>query len=489
MRLLRFILGLLTFAVLLTGLLSFTLQYRWMTDRANADLEQEVEELGQLAALGPGGTGATPYEDVFELFRSFLNSAVTGEDEALLALIDDGAIVRSGGERSFDPAHPEVIRAINAVDVPEGRAVKTTLRTQGTTLRLNIADVQLPGDARAAQFVVLIDVGAQQDELLRRIASYVGASLAVLLVGGLLGHVVLGRLLRPLSELQRATARISTEDLSDRVVVEDADTDIAQLGVRFNEMLDRIEAGVNQQRQFLDDAAHELRTPLTILRGNTELLRPEDPDEVRTTRVLLLKEIDRMQRLVDDLLLLARSQRPDFLRAAPVDVTELAVECMDRVTSLGDRRWRLSADAEGELLLDRQRIIQAVVQLAANAVKFSAPGTPIEIGCRWVAAGAPEAAAARQSGAGGPGVSRYLALSVSDQGSGIPAEGLARIFDRFVRADNATRVEGSGLGLAIVRAIAQAHHGEIHAESVEGVGSRFTLWLPDTGHPAAAPSN
>ena len=130
-----------------------------------------------------------------------------------------------------------------------------------------------------------------------------------------------------------------------------------------------------------------------------------------------------------------------------------------------------------------------MVQLAANAVKFSAPGTPIEIGCRWVAAGAPEAAAARQSGAGGPGVSRYLALSVSDQGSGIPAEGLARIFDRFVRADNATRVEGSGLGLAIVRAIAQVHHGEIHAESVEGVGSRFTLWLPDTGHPAAAPSN
>lgn len=474
-RLLAMVVGLLTLALLLTGLLSFGVQQTGIRDRINADLLQEIDELGKRAQSGTGRDGA-PYDDVDDLFYDFIATATSGDDEAFLALIDDRPMFWSGGERAFDVRHDEVVEAVVALDVPDGMARTMTLRTQGTRLRLIAADVNLAGESREGIFVVAIDLGNYEAELRRRVMTYVAVSLLMIGLGGLLGHVVLGRLLRPLRALQEATAEVSTEDLSRRVDVETADTDVAQLGVRFNQMLDRIEEGVREQRQFLDDAAHELRTPLTIMRGNAELLTADDPEEVMATRTLMLDEVDRMQRLVDDLLVLARAQRPDFVQTGPTEVTELAVECMDRITSLGERRWRLSADAEGELDLDRQRVIQAVVQLAANAVKFSETDSVVELHSRWVDEGVDEVR--RALAAGAVPARRYLALSLSDQGSGIPEEQLSRVFERFGRADNASRVEGSGLGLAIVEAIVKAHQGAVTVESVEGVGSKFTLWLP-----------
>src|SRR5690606_40081055 len=110
-----------------------------------------------------------------------------------------------------------------------------------------------------------------------------------------------------------ATATIDTEDLTSRVEIRSADNDVAQLAHNFNQMLDRLEQGVANQRQFLDDAAHELRTPLTIIRGNLELMEVGDAEDVDQTRTLVLDELDRMKRLVSDLLMLARSQRPGFL--------------------------------------------------------------------------------------------------------------------------------------------------------------------------------
>lgn len=481
-RLLAMVVGLLTLALLLTGVLSFAVQRRGISERVNGDLVQEIDELGKRAISGTGRDGE-PYSDVDDLFYDFIATATSGDEEAFLGLVDDRPMFWSGGDRPFDVRHDDVVEAVVALDVPPGMARTTTLRSQGTRLQILAADVQLAGETRKGTFAVVIDLGSYEAELRWRILTYAAVSLLMIGLGVALGHVVLGRLLRPLRELQEATAETSTDDLTRRVDVQTADTDVAQLGVRFNEMLDRIEVGVREQRQFLDDAAHELRTPLTILRGNAELLSPNDPDEVRATRTLMLDEVDRMQRLVDDLLVLARAQRPDFVRTATTDVTELAVECMERITSLGDRRWRLSADAEGELDADRQRVIQAVVQLAANAVKFSEPDSVVELASRWVEADDDEARRAQAAGA--PPAHRYLALSVSDQGSGIPEEQLVRVFERFGRADNASRVEGSGLGLAIVEAIVAAHRGAVAAESVEGVGSRFTLWLP-TGPPPSS---
>lgn len=468
--------GMMALGLVMTSVVSAALQYGALSQRVDSDLEQEVSELTLLAQNGPDRDGS-PYTDVAELFTSYLATTVPGEEESILAMIEGEPALRSGGDRPFDIFHPDVRAEITSVPLADGHARLTSLRTQGTTLRMLIADVQLPEEAREAQFVVAIDLGRQQAEINRRWWTYSAVSLISLIVAGAIAWAVLGRLLRPLRELGEATAEISTDDLSRRISVDGSDTEVQDLAVRFNTMLDRIEEGVEQQRQFLDDAAHELRTPLTILRGNIELMRYDDPEEVSTTRVLLMDEVDRMQRLVDDLLMLARSQRPDFLRPVPSDVTELAFECMDRITALGERSWKVRADAEGTLLLDRHRVIQAVVQLASNAVRYSATGSAIELATRWVEADSREARRAVDSGA--QPARRFLEVSLQDEGIGIPAEQLERIFDRFGRADNAVSREGSGLGLAIVEAIVTAHGGAAQADSTVGSGSTLTLWFPD----------
>lgn len=482
-RLLVIVALMLGVTLLLTGALTFGVQYATVSDRVDADLAQEVDELSAMAQTGPERDGV-PYDDAAQLLYDFIRTAAAGDDEAFLGMVEGDLLFYSGGDRPFRPDDPEIVQAIRDLEVGPGRAQKTNLRTQGTTLRMLVADVQLPGETRQAQFVVVNDHGAQRALVNRQVLIYAGISLLMLLIGGAVTHLALGRLLRPLQALREATAQIHPEDLSMRVDVGTAEnTDVAEVAVRFNEMLDRIEDGarrqrqlLDQQRQFIDDAAHELRTPLTILRGNTELMQPEDAEDVTTTRTLLLDELDRMQRLVDDLLVLARAQRPDFVRRSPAELAELAVECMDRITTLGERQWRLSADAEGEVLVDRHRIIQAVVQLAANAVKFSEPGSIVELATARVLEDDPRVPDARAAGAAV--APDYLTLSVTDQGRGIPESQLERVFDRFGRAENTVNVEGSGLGLPIVQVIAEAHGGSVIVESTEGIGSRFTLWLP-----------
>lgn len=475
-RLLAMIVAVMTIGLTVTGLVSYGLGYVSVSERIDGELQQELEELGRLAQSGPEQDGQ-PYQDVERLFLAFLSSSVAGEDEAMAGIVDGRMLALSGGERLFDIDHPDIQAVVTDLDVQPGQARSTDVRSQGTELRVLVADVQLPQEQRSAQFVVAQDVGRQLAEVRNRALTYVVLAVLVLGAVAVLSHLLLGRLLRPLTELREATALTSTDDLSRRVEVEAADNDVAELAVRFNSMLDRIEGGVREQRQFLDDAAHELRTPLTIVRGNAELLRADDPADVESSRVLILDEVDRMQRLVDDLLMLARSQRPDFYRPAPADVTELALEAMERITSLGQRAWRLHAQAEGALTCDRQRVLQAVVQLAANAVKFSDRGSVVELSTAWASPASDPAR--RAMAAGGKPAARYLVISVRDEGIGIPADQLTRVFDRFGRADNVGPTEGSGLGLAIVKAIADAHGGAVGVDSVEGEGSTFHLWLPD----------
>jgi signal transduction histidine kinase len=223
-------------------------------------------------------------------------------------------------------------------------------------------------------------------------------------------------------------------------------------------MLDRLETAFDSQRLLLDDAGHELRTPLTILRGHLELLDPADPADTAATRALALDEVDRMHRLVEDLVTLAKAERPDFVQLAPVDVGRLTDDVLDKARALGQRRWSIDERVEATVWLDAQRITQAWLQLAANAVKFSADGTKVAFG------------SAVQHG--------RVRLWVRDEGPGVSPEDSGRIFERFTRGHAGRGVEGSGLGLPIVTAIAEAHGGTIQLRTRLGEGSTFTLDLP-----------
>jgi signal transduction histidine kinase len=276
----------------------------------------------------------------------------------------------------------------------------------------------------------------------------------------LVGWLVAGRLLRPIRLLRHTAQRISETDITDRIPVHGHD-DVSELGRTFNAMLDRLQTAFQTQRDFLDDAGHELRTPLTIVRGHLELLDPHNPEETVETRQLVLDELDRMRRMVDEIVLLAKAQRPDFVTLGPVDVAELIGTVLEKASALADRDWRADRRGPGVLIGDEQRLTQALLQLAENAAKFGQPGDLVAIG----------------GSVSGP-VAR---LWVRDSGPGISPADRERIFDRFGRAADGSRGEGSGLGLAIVRAIAGAHGGRVLLDSRVGVGSTFTLELPASG--------
>jgi len=182
---------------------------------------------------------------------------------------------------------------------------------------------------------------------------------------------------------------------------------------------------------------------------------------VRETRALVLDELDRTSRLVDDLILLAKSGRPDFVRLALFDVALLTDEVLDKAVALGPRSWHLDARADVGLVADRQRLTQALLQLAENAVRSTGPDATIALGSS--------------------ATDHEVRMWVRDDGPGVAAHDRERIFERFGRAETGRGAEGSGLGLAIVSAIARAHGGRVELVSEPGQGATFTLVLPRSG--------
>jgi signal transduction histidine kinase len=184
-----------------------------------------------------------------------------------------------------------------------------------------------------------------------------------------------------------------------------------------------------------------------------------DPVEQQETITIVMDELDRMNRLVDDLILLAKSERPDFLQLETVNVEALTQELFSKACALADRHWVLDNVGRGQAVLDRQRITQAIMNLAQNATQYTQPNQTIAIG-----------SAIR---------SKMVHFWVRDTGEGISLDDQQRIFDRFARAANSRRrSEGAGLGLSIVRAIVEAHHGQIKLRSQLGKGSTFTIMIP-----------
>ena len=318
--------------------------------------------------------------------------------------------------------------------------------------------------ANQAAFVVTHNVSKSRAELRNVIATYALVAFLSLLVVTFLASRLAGQLLRPVRRLRETTQQISGGDLSQRIETSGND-DLTELTTTVNQMLDRLESAFATQRQLLDDAGHELRTPLTILRGHLELLDETDPTEVTTTRELLLDEIDRMSRLVDDLLMLAKARRPDFIQAEPVDLSFLTSDVLQKCRALGPRDWVLDAAAPATAVVDAQRLTQALLQLAHNAVRQTADGDEIAIG-------------SRVNG-------DLIELWVRDTGPGVPYADRERVFQRFQRGSAAGGDDGFGLGLSIVSAIAAAHGGSVLLDEpgadTAPAGALFRIVVPNTG--------
>lgn len=321
--------------------------------------------------------------------------------------------------------------------------------------RLEYLAVPLNANRQAAGVFVVAQLrDPEQRELENAIFAIGAVGAAVLLIGSIMAWRLAGSVLRPVRAVTETARSLSESDLSRRIPVEGND-EVARLATTFNAMLDRLERAFATQRRFLDDAGHELRTPITIVSGHLELLE-EDPEQRRETLVLVMDELDRMSRMVNELLELAKAEEPDFLAPERVELGALTRELHAKATALPGA-WQCEQAGDGTIVADRQRLTQALMQLAENAVRHAGTEQPIALGSALA-----------------DGEAR---IWVRDRGPGIDPEEQQRLFDRFTRGRSGDR-EGAGLGLAIVRAIAEAHGGRVEVSSRRGGGATFTLVIP-----------
>ncbi len=467
-RVLAAVVSLAALGMAVAGTSAYLIQRQYVDRTIDEQLARHLEEFRILAQDGVDPATGADFTTVRDLIYTAMQRTAPAAEEGVLGVVDGRvALVAPSSTDLRIEDEPGLVELALAAEDDDTVRVRT-LYTADRSYRHVTIPVSVPGDPDGGAVQYAVDREARHHELVRSYRTYSLVALAALVVLGVAGWIVAGRLLAPIRLLRDTARRITDSDLSERIPVSGND-DLSDLARTANSMLDRLETAFAAQRRLLDDAGHELRTPLTIVRGHLELLDPEDPLEVRSTQTLVIDELDRMHRLVDDLLLLATSTHPDFVRATPTDVGPLTDEVLDKARALGPQRWLVSDRAEVTTRLDAQRITQAWLQLAANAAKFSPDHGAIRLSSRV---------------RGG-----RLLLGVQDEGPGVPDDEAERIFERFARGQATSRAEGSGLGLAIVGAIARAHDGEVRLEPSTS-GAHFTIDLPlsvDGGPDGARP--
>jgi signal transduction histidine kinase len=458
MRLLGWALLMLAVASLASVVVIRQVLINQLENRVTADLEQEVAEFRLLAGGRDPATGELFGADLAAIADTYLSRNEPQDGESVLIFVGD-AFHGASPDQPYDlSAEPDLVARWTALTTSEyGEVVDTPAGTaRWLAVPVNINDA-VRGHLVVAQFTA-----ERRAEIDRAVQLMALACLLVIVVAAAGGYLAMGRALRPLRAVTEAARAIEETDLTLRIEVTGSD-EVAHLARTFNAMVGRLERAFAAQQAFLSDVGHELRTPITIVRGHLEVMG-DDPDERRDTVALVTDELDRMNRMVDDLLVLARAERPDFLQLSQVEVSAMMVDVSAKTSALGERDWRLGPVEQVTLLADRQRLTQALMQLAQNAVQFTGEGDQIELSAQ-VADG-------------------QLRLIVRDTGVGIDPADRERIFERFRRAGpGRQRAEGTGLGLAIVSVIASAHRGTVTVDSTPGAGSTFTLVLP-VGPPA-----
>lgn len=287
------------------------------------------------------------------------------------------------------------------------------------------------------------------------------------LLGALLINTFVGRWLGSMSALALTAKQIGQQArLSQRIPVPEKDPEAAELAGAFNQMLDRVDQLTADQQRFLADASHELRTPLTILRGEIEvaLRRDRSAEDYRDVLVSNREEIERLSRLAENLLTLARADSDQALgRRESTDLTELVRGVAHRFDSAAaDAKSRIRVEANGPepVTGDALALERVVFNLVENAVRHSPDDEVVRL------------AVSSENG--------DVRLDVVDRGRGVPPEHLPHLFERFYRVDVARNraAGGAGLGLAIVKSLVEAHGGRVGVSSRIGHGSTFSIWLP-----------
>lgn len=289
------------------------------------------------------------------------------------------------------------------------------------------------------------------------------AGIVILIFGLAGGWWFVSRALRPVENISASAVKISAGDLSQRINVAEAESELGKLAAVLNSTFARLESSFAQQKQFASDAAHELRTPVAVILTQTQtaLNREREAADYKQTVEACQRAAQRMRKLIGALLELARLDAgQEQMKRLRFDFSKTIADCVELIRPLADERGlKIFTELSPlEITGDSERLAQVVTNLLTNAVQYNHDGGEVRVKLE------------SQSG--------LAILTVSDTGAGISAEDLPRVFERFFRANKSRSGGGAGLGLAISKAIVEAHGGMIEVSSEENVGTIFTVRLP-----------
>lgn len=455
--------------VIVAGTITFVAVYRGTGATLRAELETDLrDQADELAArIGSARTSrqaaaranayisAQPFGATSRLLIVKVpgHPAITNEPEVLGVKGNGDADSAEAKEREREQVRglasaPAGLSTVGVEDVGQVRLLSRAVRLRGGGAAVVRAGEPLAPVERAQEGVA---------------RTFLVAGSLTLLVALIAGYLVAARVSAPLRRIAHTAAKVDAGELSQRIAARGPRDEVRALADSFDHMLDRLEEAFARQRAFVSDASHELRTPLTVIRGQLEILARQGhpaPDEVRRVERLVAAEVLRMQRLVDDLLVLARGDEGLQLRTQPIELRGFIHDLVDGLAATADRQFETGDVPDGSVEADPQLLAQVLRNLLRNAVEHTVPGGTVALAVT-------------------PADGR-LEIAVDDDGAGIEPGDRERIFDRFHRTDEARTQAGggSGLGLAIARTIVEAHGGWIWAEASPQGGARVAFELP-----------
>jgi signal transduction histidine kinase len=467
--------------VLLAVAVTFVVVYRSAGSQLRSQIDQSIRaSANQLRHAITEQPGAAP-RAMLATARRYASSQPYANSAGLLFVIAPGVGTASNHPELFGGSRPdqEESAAEQNRENSEGKRLEEARAGYSTKPApdagmLRLFEIRftvdgLPAYAGAGQSLASVDHAESVVAHSFALAGALAVALAILAA-----YTIGSRMTGPIRRSAAVAARVDAGDLTPRISLpRNASIELHVLADALNHMLDRLASAFATQREFVADASHELRTPLTVLRGQLDLLATGDSQtgslsrtEVQRVERVMQAEIARLTRLVDDLLLLAQSERDDFLHATPVRLDELVTELWDGLSLIAKRNFEVGMLEPITVRADPDRLAQALRNLARNAIAHTrAPDGLVRVDVMRRGAGT-------------------VRITVSDNGTGIASEARERVFERFYRTDAArTRAEGgAGLGLAIVRAITDAHQGNVRVKPAETGGAVFELDLPIDRH-------
>jgi len=456
------VLGVLAIGVVLVSAISYTMVRNATTSELDASLLREVQAYS--AAITPAS--AEDQRSLTDASRTYLAGRTTttgGLQPILLVRMQDGFVL----------SNSEILLE---------KAPKNALLLDPDTATKGFDDLTYNGEAYRAATVPVTDSAGNVMAVFQAAAPTMAlasinqdlitalaiACVSAIILGTGLSFWVARRALLPLHDMAASASRVTHESLGERIDYSGPADELGQLADALDSMLDRLETSFGEQRRFVADASHELRTPVAVIRGNLDILRQPwaNEDDREESLRIMDDEVGRMQRLLDDMLALARSDATSRRPFQEIELSSLLTEVTIKTRSLGNRHVTSSCPDALWVFGDPDMLEQALLNVTRNAVEHTEAGGTISIAC---------------TATGGDAVIR-----VRDDGSGLRQEDVDRVFDRFYRSGGrkaAAQTGGSGLGLSISRRLLEQQGGRIEAVAREGRGAEFVVTLPLTAAP------